>query len=128
MHWNSASPLTPMSESPLAILTPMGHRVVGSMSGGGIPTGLAVAFIPLQAEWGDRQRAGIVRYSVTHALSGRGIGPGFESVHDARHLAEALHDVADWCLPETALHAIPGIQGQVAEILERVLTELEEED
>lgn len=118
--------MIPVTESQLAILTPQGHRVVGSMSGGGIPPGLAVAFVDLRAEWGDTQRANLTRYSVTHCLSGRGIGPGFESIHDARHLAEALHDVADWTLPAFALCAIPGIESQVREILDRAITQREE--
>lgn len=119
---------TPVTSGPLGILTPNGPRIVGSMSGGGIPVGLAVAFIPLQAEWGDRQRTGLVRYSVTHVLSGRGIGPGFESIHDARHLAEALADVCDWSLPEAALQMLPNIQAHVSAVLDRVLTELDEGD
>ena len=118
--------MIPVTSGPLGILTPHGPRIVGGMSGGGIPVGLAVAFIPLQAEWGDRQRAGLVRYSVTHALSGRGIGPGFESVHDARHLAEELADLCDWTLPESALLALPEIQRAVSATLDRVLTELDE--
>lgn len=116
-----------MPNRPLGILTPQGPRIVAGQTGGSIPAGLALTLVPLQPEWGDRQREGYSQWSITHIQSGRRIGPGFEERRDAQKVAEALYPVADWTLPAFALCAIPGIEGQVREILDRVLTELEED-
>lgn len=116
-----------MPETSCVILTPQSRVKVVAQTGGSIPRGLALTLVPLVAEWGDWQRAEETRWSITHIKSGKRIGPGFEERKDAQKVAEALYGVANWTLPAFALCALPGIQGQVREILDRVLTALEED-
>lgn len=107
--------------SQLAIQTPQGHRVVAAQSGGSIPAGLALTLVPL-----DGDPTGYAQWSVTHVASGMRIGPGCDERRTAQRVAEALADVADWTLPAFALRALPNIEARVAETLDRMLTELEE--
>lgn len=116
-----------MPETSCVILTPQSRVKVVAQTGGSIPRGLALTLVPLVAEWGDKQRAEESRWSITHLKSGKRVGPGFEERKDAQKVAEALYGACDWTLPAYALCAIPGIEGQVREILDRVLTELDEE-
>lgn len=110
-----------MINTPLAILTTQGRHIVAALSGGGIPRGLAVTLMPLEGS-----ARGYLEYSVTHVSSGRRVVPtGFATIDTARAVAKALHRVADWSLPAFAIRALPGIETQVREALERVLTELE---
>ena len=116
-----------MTERQLAIATPRGPEIVACQTGGSIPKGLALTLVPLQPEYGDRQREGYSQWSITHIISGRRIGPGFEERRDAQRVAEALADVTDWTLPTFALLALPGIEDAVRETLDRTITQLEED-
>lgn len=115
-----------MTERQLAIATPRGREIVACQTGGSIPKGLALTLVPLQPEYGDRQREGYSQWSITHILSGKRIGPGFEERRDAQRVAEALADCGDWTLPTFALLALPHIEDAVREALERAITQLEE--
>lgn len=115
-----------MPETKLAILTPQSRVMVWAMTGGGIPRGLAVTLIPMERGQSGPQPDTWEQYTVTHRKSGKRIGPGFEELRDARHVAEALGSLADWSLPEFALRALPEIEDRVRETLDRALTELDE--
>ena len=110
-----------MPESPIAILTQHGHQIVAAQTGGSIPNGLALTLVPI-ADSAD----GYAQWSITHIQSGKRIGPGCDERRTAQRVAEALADVADWTLPAFALRALPNIEARVAETLDRMLTELEE--
>ena len=105
-----------MTESPLMIATADGFRAVASIAGGGIPTGLALT----QVRPDDDPEGG--RWSITHTLSGKRIGPGFTELRHAREVALYLWEVADWTRPD--LETDRELAATVQDILTRAIGEV----
>jgi len=117
-----------MTAGQIYIATPRGPRIAASQTGGSIPPGLALCLVPMDDQTGEGEpwHHTYSQWSITHILSGRRIGPGWEERRDAQRCAESLAGIVDWTVPHLFLADDADVRKKVTDALDRFAADMED--